>query len=252
MVCIGGEDSGHPLGNQAFVTELVQKRLADEQLLWGRIAAVPDLQCASQLHVQSAGPRCNCFLRTLPPTDSAAYAAAHDAGMQTVLAKLLRSTKLEESEFARHLASLPVRSGGLGIRSACRTAVPAFWASWADALPMLQARCPGLVDLFMGEMSSAPTSRVTRELAAARHELSLQGFQCVPSWQDLRDGARPDTVGLAPEPGEWAHGWQFHAASISETYFRRRVVFPACSTCSCSGFAEQWAVLSSRMSFSAT
>ena len=42
-------------------------------------------------------------------------------------------------------ARLPLRLGGLGLRSATRTAFAAYWASWADALPMLKARLPQLV-----------------------------------------------------------------------------------------------------------
>ena len=42
------------------------------------------------------------------------------------------------------IASLPMQLGGLGIRSTSRMAPSAFWASWADALPMLQDRLPSI------------------------------------------------------------------------------------------------------------
>eukprot|EP00973_Karenia_brevis_P049984 6939815-Karenia_brevis.AAC.1 len=42
--------------------------------------------------------------------------------------------------------TLPLRLGGLGLRSADRLSQPAFWASWADALPMIAARLPELAD----------------------------------------------------------------------------------------------------------
>ena len=41
-----------------------------EQELWRAIPSVPDLQCAWQLLLQCAGPRCHHFLRTVPPTQS--------------------------------------------------------------------------------------------------------------------------------------------------------------------------------------
>ena len=40
---------GTPVGNDAFVQQHVEERLADEKRLWGAIPEVPDLQCAWQL-----------------------------------------------------------------------------------------------------------------------------------------------------------------------------------------------------------
>ena len=61
-----------------------------------------------------------------------------------------------EKEDARRLATLPMRVGGLGLRSASRMAPGAFWASWADALAMLHKRLPvvteGAVSALEGEM----------------------------------------------------------------------------------------------------
>ena len=39
---------------------------------------------------------------------------------------------------ARQAASLPHASGGLGLRSARKTHLSAFWASWFDSLHMVQ------------------------------------------------------------------------------------------------------------------
>ena len=41
---------------------------------------------------------------------------------------------------ARHIATLPMRLGGLGLRAATRTAPGAFWVSWADVLHMIDKR----------------------------------------------------------------------------------------------------------------
>eukprot|EP00973_Karenia_brevis_P009929 1341338-Karenia_brevis.AAC.1 len=43
---------------------------------------------------------------------------------------------------ARQIAELPTRLGGIGLRSAARHAPAAYWAGWADALPMLLERRP--------------------------------------------------------------------------------------------------------------
>ena len=37
---------GTPLGNADFVTQHVQRRIADEAKLWDAIPEIPDLQCA--------------------------------------------------------------------------------------------------------------------------------------------------------------------------------------------------------------
>ena len=219
---------GTPVGNNSFVKERIDKRLADEKLLWDQIPSVPDTQCAFQILAQSAGPRCNHLLRTLPPSQSAEYARAHDQGMSEVLASLLGRDAGQGLQ--KHIATMPARSGGLGLRSAERTAAPAFWASWADALPMLHARCPRLTQSLIAELGKHRSpSQLVQELVAASGKLSAEGFHLLPSWEDLRDGARPELLELSPEPGEWAHGWQFHASSISEDFFRRRVVLPSCS-----------------------
>jgi hypothetical protein len=72
---------GTPVGSDDFVRGHVEERLASERQLWDALPEVPDLQCAWQLLVQCAGPRANHLLRTLPPSQSIAYATAHDDGM---------------------------------------------------------------------------------------------------------------------------------------------------------------------------
>ena len=60
------------------------------------------------------------------------------------------------------------------------------------------------------------------ELQEAASRLDREGFTA------LRDGARPPVV-MSAEPGEWQHGWQYHASSASEHPFRETVVLsPAC------------------------
>ena len=50
----------------------------------------------------------------------------------------------QELTDAAQVASLPMRMGGLGLRSAQRCAHAAYWASWADALPMIKQRTPAM------------------------------------------------------------------------------------------------------------
>ena len=90
--------------------------------LWQAIKWIPDLQCAWQVLVQCAGSRCH----TMPPSHSVEYAEGHDAVMQHAMASLLEGMPGDARQQAvvGEIASLPMRMGGLGIRSASRL-VPA-------------------------------------------------------------------------------------------------------------------------------
>ena len=106
-------------------SEHTQERLEEEQRLWDAIPSVPDLQCAWQILV--ANPRANHTIRTLPPRLSLEHAHGHDKGMWDTAKGLLQQLpgsdeELREAEMelreAEMVARLPMRMGGLGLRSA--------------------------------------------------------------------------------------------------------------------------------------
>ena len=215
---------GSPIGSEAFVQAFTERRLESEQRLLDAIPSIPDLQCAWQLLLQCAVPRCNHLLRTVPPSQSAAYAAGHDAGMQETMVALLGTLPgdHEQTTMAHNLASLPMRLGGLGLRSARRLASAAYWASWGDAMPMLQERVPEATAIITRELAGIPRGCLG-ELHTACGILDREGFVGRPTWEELLAGARP----LPPEaadPGEWQHGWQYYASSASVHHFRENVV----------------------------
>ena len=127
---------GTPVGTSDFHGEATRERLEEETQLWRAIPWVLDLQCAWQLLVQCAGPRCHHFLRIVPPEHSM-YALGHDRGMGEVTATLLEGVPGDDQQWhaAEQLVTLPMRMGRLGLRSAVRTAPAAYWASWADIFP---------------------------------------------------------------------------------------------------------------------
>ena len=102
---------GTPVGSRAFVDEVINKRLREEQKLWEAIPWVPDLQAGWQILIQCAGPRCHHIIRTLPPSQSADYAQGHDEGMKRTMDNLLGGLpgEVHEQEVARNIASLPMR-----------------------------------------------------------------------------------------------------------------------------------------------
>ena len=119
---------GTPVGHPEFLSTFVEQRLVEERKLWDAIRPVPDLQCAWQLLLQCAGPRCHHMLRTVPPSRSFRCAQGHDAGMQRAMEVLLGSLPGDDAqvEMARNMTTLPLRMGGLGLRSALRMATEAF------------------------------------------------------------------------------------------------------------------------------
>ena len=111
---------GTPIGSDQYIATKMDERIAKERRLWDAIPSVPDLQGAWHAKRQ---PCTNHSMRTLPPIVSATLCDAHDAGIWATA---------ERCWVARQRATLPMRMGGLGSRSA-RCAPAAFWASWVDS-----------------------------------------------------------------------------------------------------------------------
>ena len=218
---------GTPVGSAEFIEEATQRRLEEERILWDAIPSVPDIQYAWQILLQCAGPRCHHWLRTVPESCSATYAVGHDVGMMNKMDALLGGLPRDagQKEMAHTLASLPMRLGGLRLRSAARMAPAAFWASWADALPMIAERLPAAADHVEAQLAEdgAPRGSVGESKECTRI-LDHAGFVGRPSWAELRGGRRA-LASLDNEPGEWHHGWQYHASSASEHHFRESMVF---------------------------
>ena len=115
---------GAAVGTDEFAAAQGTEAAAEEQALLDRICALPELQHAWLLLSYCAAPRANYRLRTAPPAQTAAYAADHDQRVLAAVCCLLAVAGLDEAQ-ARQLR-LPLRLGGLGLRSASRTAPAAF------------------------------------------------------------------------------------------------------------------------------
>ena len=112
---------------------------------------------------------------------------------------------------------------GVGLRSATRCAAAAYWASWADALAMISQRNPGVANLVAQTMEGelpCPQGGCLVEVFDASTRLDREGFWWRPSWPELRDGKRPPENATG-EPGEWQHGWQYWASSVSDSHLRK-------------------------------
>ncbi|CAE7599317.1 unnamed protein product [Symbiodinium natans] len=68
---------------------------------------------------------------------------------------------------ARDIAFLPASLGGLGLLHAERISPAAYGAAWADALPVLQQRCPEAVERCLQELEAGNQAAAPSLQAAA-------------------------------------------------------------------------------------
>ena len=198
---------GTPLGHPSFV----EAQLTEQRTFLERIPEVEDLQSAWSLLVHSASMRANCLLRVVEQS-VVNYAGAHDDGMWRCFCRILRIDVVQEEHF-RSAAGMPLVLGGLRLRSAVWLSRSAFWASWADCLPMVLSRHRDVATRFVVNLEGAPDTPSLGAAASAMWSLTgSMGFG-PPSWRALAEGARP-------EKGSVRRGWQHEAASRVDRHFR--------------------------------
>jgi hypothetical protein len=163
-----------------------------------------------------ASPRCNFLLRLLPHSATAAFASQHDEAVRVCLARLLDAGELPPGPAASR-AHLSLHHGGLGLRSAERLAPAAYWASWADALPLLHRRLPHAAARLLQQLQAgaSSTTECLQQAAASAQALAAAGFE-PPPWQELTgsEAAPPATApATAAAEADWTRGWQRAAAA---------------------------------------
>ena len=216
---------GSPVGTPEFAEKHGAKKLEEAVNLMDLVAQVPDLQCAWVLLSLCCATRANYHLRSQPPAQVELFAASHDAAIWETLCKLLQRDDLAQQLDCREarVATLPQRLGGCGLRSALRTSPAAYWASWADTLPMMRARNPDLAAEYFAQLKGeVPPTECLRAVTEAQVTLDNAGF-VMPAWDSVWNGARPEPV-TESEPGEWRHGWQYFAAAQLEKTYRASAV----------------------------
>ena len=110
---------GAPLGHAHFITRILQAKTEEHSVLFRRILAVQDLQCAWLLLLFCAATRANYFLRVVQPAWSERFAAAHDENVWNCIQELL---DIEGTVRVRQWLSLPPALGGVGLAE--RRSVP--------------------------------------------------------------------------------------------------------------------------------
>ena len=164
---------GTPLG-QRFRGSSLGARVGESPAVVG---AHPS--CSLLLH--SAASRANYQLRVVRPELTEGFARGHDEGLWQCLCRILR-VHHGEGHLTRDMATLPLALGGLGLRSALRSRQSAYWASWADTLPMVRAKHPTTAASFVEFLAAGvgPVSLMSAEVAR-RDLFGVMGF-APPSW----------------------------------------------------------------------
>ena len=174
---------------------------------------MPELQSAWLLLLYCAALRSTYLLRTLPPADTAVFAAEHDAAIRRCLATLLAGgdgdMPLPDLSYRR--AQLPLSMGGLGLGSAERLRHAAYWSSWADTVRALRKHQPGVLAALLRPLQDASangTPPSTRAAEQAARFLRSEGFSA-PTWARLleEDAAAPAPRTTRSAPGA-RPGWQ--------------------------------------------
>ena len=224
---------GAPLGLPAYIQAHGAERMREERRLLHKIPQLADPQCAWLLLVLSASPRANHLLRVLPPSAVARYAAEHDDAIWETYCTLMGAPERAGDAYARAVATMPARLGGLGLRSASRTSPAAYAAAWADALPVLRERLPEVAASLVVELErgAAAGADCLVEASAAAERIVLEGCQVFPAWREAAAGRRPPQLDANDaDVGEWQHGWQYHASSACEAFYLERSVMASATT----------------------
>jgi hypothetical protein len=213
---------GSPIGNDAFIEEFAAAFLERSAFRIDRLALVRDLQCRWVLLKYCCESRLNHVLRNVPPSLVTSLCERHDTQLWGAVCALLHLSPAQHA-VSRQLATLPLRLGGLGLRSAVRVRWAAYFASWADSLEMIAARFPRLSSHIHASLHSSEYYAVPaclRELRDCGSVLDTVGFSR-PSWAELRSGVRPAAFFRrlpGADPGEWEHGYQYYATQAVDDW----------------------------------
>ena len=119
---------GSPLGHSDFIRQHLRNVHEDHQrLLTSPLLA--DMQSTWLFLVHCAQARANFLIRAVRPEAVEEFAVVCGGVWARFWGLTSGSAKQEVLD-------------GLGLRSAARTSQSAFWASWADAMPLVGARHP--------------------------------------------------------------------------------------------------------------
>ena len=237
---------GTPLGRPAYVSQFAHEKMEKQQSYLDQIEKLQDPQCAWLLLSLSASLRANYLIRMLPPSQSQEYAEEHDRAMWQSFCNILGATAHRHDKLANDIATMPARLGGLGLRSAARSAGGAFWASWAGVLPVVQEKLPTVAAAMVAQLDAGQPVGSLAEAEAVRTRAQDAGTS-MPSWRELAQGAQPSQPHQDEQETGFDRGWQCHISSFIEQHHFEHVVWPGCDQSrsalllsQCGGASNTW------------
>ena len=172
-----------------------------------------------------ASPRANHAIRTLPPSESVAYARMHDEAIWATLCDCLGGVGEEDASHAHGIASLPAALGCNQLSAQRRRRIgPPGRTPW----------CPCATGCLSGPTGTRSSWKQegamqrAQEAAEARQTLQGDGWTDCPTWRAVLEGQGAPAAGET-SAGERPHGWQCHATRIQTKFYRDRVLMPALS-----------------------
>ena len=132
---------GTPIQAGVGVDNALEKKIADLEVMTTRLSLMPAHAALFLIKNALAIPKLIYIMRTAPCSQSTKL-MTYDNTLKSSLASLLN---VEMTDTAWNQASLPVRWGGIGVRSAHRLAPSAFLASAAGAADLLSHILPAWV-----------------------------------------------------------------------------------------------------------
>ena len=167
-----------PLGHEEYVRHHLDRTIQDHHELLQRIPSVPDVQSAWALLLHCANARTTYSLRVVRPELVMEFARANDAWLWRCMCSILGIVPDQCDALSKDAATLPLSMGGVGLRSAVRTSVPASWASWADSISMIRERHPSVANMIIEALESGPHTPTLAAVAESAHGVfGVQGFE---------------------------------------------------------------------------
>ena len=111
---------GTPVGTPEFVLQQLEQKVVEHETFLQRIPELMDLQCAWLLLLFYGVARANSFLRTVSPALSHLFATRHDEQIWRCFSTLVGLGTDAVCHSVKITASLPLATGGLGLRSATK------------------------------------------------------------------------------------------------------------------------------------
>ena len=171
--------------------------------LLDRIPAMQDLQSAWVLLSCCASSKGQFLDEDDKPRK--AFAQEHDRGIWRCLCQLLHVDPESVSPSAA-APSLPLSSGGLGLRSARRLRGDARWASWADSLKMVFDRHPDIAKRIVRGLQGHHPAPSIQAVLDCPSSLTRDGYR-PPPWEDLmHQEPEPSRDNAEPRPTEKRNG----------------------------------------------